>query len=49
MSNNNIIAGFDDEKDEIEEELRCPECNGVIDETMEECPHCGVGLAFEYE
>ena len=39
------------EEDEIvaEDELRCPECNGIIDETMEECPHCGVGLTFEYE
>ncbi len=32
-----------------DDELRCPECNGIVDETMEECPHCGVGLAFEYE
>ena len=38
------------EEDEVEEsELRCPECDGIIDETMEECPHCGVGLTFEYE
>jgi len=32
-----------------DDELRCPECDGIIDETMEECPHCGVGLTFEYE
>lgn len=42
-------ASSEEEDDDAEEELRCPECNGIIDETMEECPHCGVGLAFEYE
>jgi len=37
------------DEDVMDDELRCPECNGIIDETMEECPHCGVGLTFEYE
>lgn len=43
------VENDEDSEDDLEDELRCPECNGIIDETMEECPHCGVGLAFEYE
>jgi len=42
-----VEEGAEDE--DLEEDLRCPECNGIINETMEECPHCGVGLTFEYE
>ncbi len=44
-----VAVDKDEAEDALEDELRCPECNGIIDETMEECPHCGVGLAFEYE
>ena len=50
---------IEDEEDEIVEEgdaideeeiedLRCPECNGPIEIGMSECPHCGIGLTFEY-
>ncbi len=39
----------DNQIDEEEfEELRCPECNGLIEIGMSECPHCGIGLTFEY-
>lgn len=30
------------------EELKCPACNEPIEIGMSECPHCGVGLSFEY-
>lgn len=32
-----------------DEEYECPECGGVIKIDMANCPHCGVGLSFEYE
>lgn len=32
-----------------EEEYECPECGGVIKIDMANCPHCGVGLSFEFE
>ena len=35
------------EEEEVED-LRCPECNEPIEIGMSECPHCGVGLIFEY-
>ncbi len=35
------------EEEEVED-LRCPECNEPIEIGMSECPHCGVGLTFEY-
>ncbi|MGP1438171.1 MAG: transcription termination factor NusA [Treponema sp.] len=41
----------DDNEEEVEqesEELLCPECNEPIEIGMSECPHCGVGLTFEY-
>lgn len=53
----NTVEIEDEEEGEVEEEnqvedeiedLRCPECNEPIEIGMAECPHCGVGLAFEY-
>ena len=51
----NTVEIEDEEDDEVEEEtedevedLRCPECNEPIEIGMSECPHCGVGLTFEY-
>lgn len=37
-----------EETEEDEEEILCPECNKPIKIDMAECPHCGVGLSFEY-
>jgi N utilization substance protein A len=31
------------------EEYVCPECGARITVTMTSCPHCGIGLSFEYE
>lgn len=37
-----------EEAENSEEELNCPACNQPIKVGMAECPHCGVGLSFEY-
>lgn len=38
------------EDETVEEETYlCPECSGEITADMSVCPHCGVGLSFEYE
>ncbi len=29
--------------------LQCPECGVRITTDMSECPHCGIGLSFEFE
>jgi N utilization substance protein A len=36
----------------VEDEQRefiCPECNGLVQVGVTICPHCGVGLSFEYD
>ncbi|WKC58333.1 transcription termination factor NusA [Borrelia sp. P9F1] len=46
-----IISNDDESVDRIkeEEELLCPECGTVINESMTFCPGCKIGLSFEFE
>jgi N utilization substance protein A len=39
----------DEDIDDEELELVCPECGAKINTDMTSCPNCGIGLSFEYE
>jgi N utilization substance protein A len=40
---------IDEDIDDEELELVCPECGAKINTDMTSCPNCGIGLSFEYE
>lgn len=35
--------------EEESNEFECPECHGLVQVGITICPHCGVGLSFEYD